>query len=94
MKIRKKQLYNDQKTATRHGSLFFDKYQVISEMQENKSAPKITPIVKMYSFSNGIGNGLFVTKHWCSLNNEVIIETAIPLSFEVQVHISSSDFLQ
>ena len=35
------------KTATRHGSLFFDKYLVISEMQENKSAPKITPIVKI-----------------------------------------------
>ncbi|WP_350298959.1 hypothetical protein [Peribacillus frigoritolerans] len=35
------------KTATRHGSLFFDKYQVISEMQEYKSAPKITPIVKI-----------------------------------------------
>ncbi len=34
------------KTATRHGSLFFDKYQVISEMQGNKSAPIITPIVK------------------------------------------------
>ncbi|SIR75839.1 hypothetical protein SAMN05878482_105363 [Peribacillus simplex] len=35
------------KTATRHGSLFFEEYQVISEMQGNKSAPKITPIIKI-----------------------------------------------
>lgn len=28
-----------QKTATRHGSLFFNEYQEISEMQGNKSAP-------------------------------------------------------
>lgn len=35
------------KNSDPSGSLFFDKYQVISEMQENKSAPKITTILKI-----------------------------------------------
>jgi len=35
------------KTATQKSRCFFDKYQVISEMQENKSASKIITIIKI-----------------------------------------------
>lgn len=86
-------MYNDQKNSDPSGSLFFDKYQVISEMQENKRLPKITTlkicITVLMEWATVVCDKTLVHQ-----DNEVIIYTAIPLFFGKQVHISSLDFLQ